>query len=108
MSDVLARLQSTIAARRNVSPDSSYVSRLFHKGEDACLKKVAEEAAELIMAAKDKDQHHLIKEAADLWFHILVTLNYYGLTLSDVENELELREGTSGLVEKARRNAPNE
>lgn len=103
MSDVLNRLQTTIAARRYVSPDSSYVSRLFHKGEDACLKKIAEEAAEFIMAAKDNNSEHLVKEAADLWFHILVALNYYGTTLSDVEAELEQREGTSGIVEKARR-----
>ena len=103
MSEVLARLQATIAARRYVNPDSSYVSKLFHKGEDACLKKVAEEAAELIMAAKDNNREHVIKEAADLWFHILVTLNYYGVGLADVEEELERREGTSGLVEKARR-----
>jgi phosphoribosyl-ATP pyrophosphohydrolase len=105
MSDVLARLQATISARRNVSPDSSYVSRLFHKGEDACLKKVAEETAEFIMAAKDNDKEHLVKEAADICFHLLVTLNYYGVGLAEVEAELTRREGTSGLVEKARRSS---
>jgi phosphoribosyl-ATP pyrophosphohydrolase len=103
MSDVLSRLQNTIAARKNAAPDSSYVAKLFHKGEDACLKKVAEEAAEFIMAAKDKDKTHLIKEAADVWFHVLVALNYYDVTLAEVEAELIQREGVSGLVEKAQR-----
>ncbi len=101
--DVLDRLQVTIASRKHATPDSSYVSKLFHKGEDACLKKVAEEAAEFIMAAKDKDKVHMIKEAADVWFHTLVALNYYDISLNDIKKELEEREGVSGLIEKAQR-----
>jgi phosphoribosyl-ATP pyrophosphohydrolase len=106
MTDSLSRLQETIASRRHADPATSYVARLFHQGEDTCLKKVAEETAELIMAAKDKDKEHIIKEAADVCFHLLVALNYYQLGLSDIEQELARREGTSGLVEKAMR-TPN-
>lgn len=81
----------------------SYVAKLYHKGPEAFLKKVAEESAELIMACKDADQDKIIYEAADLWFHSLVALTYYGVNPEQVLNELARREGLSGLVEKASR-----
>lgn len=84
-------------------PSSSYVAKLYHKGPEAFLKKVAEESAELIMACKDADQDKIIYEAADLWFHSLIALTYYGVKPEQVLNELARREGLSGLVEKASR-----
>jgi phosphoribosyl-ATP pyrophosphohydrolase len=84
------------------SPDSSYVSGLFHKGTDAICKKVAEEAAETIMAAKDGDAGHLVKEVCDLWFHSMVLLAHHGLGVDDVLHEFRRREGISGLDENRR------
>ena len=90
-------------------PDKSYVSRLLHKGPDAFLKKIGEEATEVVMAAKDvdhgADKGKLLYEVADLWFHSMIALSHYGLTPADVVAELERREGTSGLEEKALRKA---
>ncbi|MNG32706.1 Phosphoribosyl-ATP pyrophosphatase [compost metagenome] len=80
------------------------MASLFHKGEDAILKKVAEEAAEVLMASKDKDRLHLVREVADLWFHTMVLLAHHGLRPEDVLVELKRREGISGLDEKAARN----
>ena len=83
------------------------MARLFHKGDDAILKKVGEEATEVVMAAKDArhgaDPAKLVGEVADLWFHCLVMLSHYGLAPADVLAELERREGLSGLEEKAAR-----
>lgn len=104
--DVLKTIADTLEARREASSQSSYVASLFHKGEDAILKKVAEEAAETLMASKDKDKLHLVREVADLWFHSMVLLTYHGLRPEDVLMELKRREGISGLDEKASR-APN-
>jgi len=101
--DFLNSLADTLEARRDASPDSSYVAKLFHKGEDAILKKVAEEAAETLLAAKDGDKQHLVYEVADLWFHSMVLLAYHGLRPEDVINELKRREGVSGIAEKAAR-----
>lgn len=101
--DVLKTVADTLEARREASPQSSYVASLFHKGEDAILKKVAEEAAEAIMASKDKDKLHLVREVADLWFHSMVLLAYHGLRPEDVLMELHRREGISGIDEKASR-----
>ncbi|KJV32076.1 phosphoribosyl-ATP pyrophosphatase [Aquitalea magnusonii] len=101
--DVLKTVADTLEARREASPQSSYVASLFHKGEDAILKKVAEEAAETIMASKDKDKLHLVREVADLWFHSMVLLAYHGLRPEDVLMELHRREGISGIDEKASR-----
>ena len=90
-------------------PESSYVARLLHKGPDAFLKKIGEEATEVVMAAKDADhggdRAKLVDEVADLWFHSMVALAHYGLTPADVIAELERREGTSGIEEKALRKA---
>jgi len=79
------------------------VASLLHKGEDAILKKVAEEAAEVLMASKDKDRLHLVREVADLWFHSMVLLAHHGLRAEDVVMELKRREGISGIDEKASR-----
>lgn len=84
-------------------PDSSYVAKLYHKGPDAFLKKIGEEATELVMAAKDQNKKAIISETADLWFHCLVALNYYGIEAGDIFAELAKRQGISGLVEKANR-----
>lgn len=102
--DVLQHIGDTLEARKESSPSSSYVASLFHKGEDAILKKVAEESAEVLMASKDKDRLHLVREVADLWFHTMVLLAHHGLRPEDVLVELKRREGISGLDEKAARN----
>lgn len=110
--DALARLAAVIESRKPANggdPDKSYVSRLLHKGPDSFLKKIGEEATEVVMAAKDVDHgadaSKLVYEVADLWFHSMVALAHYGLSPLDVVTELERREGTSGLEEKALRKA---
>src|SRR5512134_3424266 len=101
--DVIDRLAATIAARRGADPASSYVASLLAKGGDAILKKIGEEATETVIAAKDGDKLRLTAEVADLWFHCLVLLAFHGLGPDDVRAELQQREGTSGLAEKASR-----
>ncbi len=110
--DSLARLAAVIESRKPAhggDPERSYVARLLHKGPDAFLKKVGEEATEVVMAAKDVDHggdtHKLVGEVADLWFHTMIALAHYGLTPDDVVAELVRREGLSGLEEKALRKA---
>ena len=110
--DSLARLAAVIESRKPAAggdPQASYVARLLHKGPDAFLKKIGEEATETVMAAKDidhgGDRQKLVNEVADLWFHTLVALAHYGLKPADVIAELERREGTSGIEEKALRKA---
>ena len=102
-SDVLARLGRVVESRRGGNPEQSYVARLLHKGEDAILKKIGEEATETVMAAKDGAPDKIVAEMADLWFHCLVALTHYGLKPEDVLAELARREGLSGLDEKAAR-----
>ena len=108
--DSLARLAAVIESRKPANggdPATSYVSRPLHKGPDAFLKKIGEEATEVVMAAKDvdhgADKSKIVYEVADLWFHTMVALAHYGLTPADVVAELERREGTSGIEEKALR-----
>lgn len=108
--DALARLAAVIESRkpsRGGDPATSYVARLLAKGPDAFLKKVGEEATEVVMAAKDVehggDPAKIVYEVADLWFHCMVALAHFGLTPADVIHELERREGMSGLEEKALR-----
>ncbi|HJV68235.1 phosphoribosyl-ATP diphosphatase [Ideonella sp.] len=103
--DTLQRLAGVIESRRQGDPDKSYVARLFHKGTDAILKKVGEEATETVMAAKDGDRQKIVYEVADLWFHSMIALAHFGLTPADVLAELERREGLSGLEEFAARKA---
>lgn len=108
--DALARLAAVIESRkpsRGGDPATSYVARLLAKGPDGFLKKVGEEATEVVMAAKDVehggDPAKIVYEVADLWFHCMVALAHFGLTPADVIHELERREGMSGLEEKALR-----
>ena len=101
--DILRRLYAVIEQRKGAQADRSYVASLFNKGQDAVLKKVAEEAAETLLAAKDGDKLHLVRETADLWFHCLVMLAYHGISLDEVLGELSRREGTSGIEEKKSR-----
>ena len=98
--DILQRLTATIAARKGAAAESSYVAKLFSKGEDAILKKVGEEATEVILAAKGGDKNHLVYETADLLFHCMVLLEQHGANVNDVVNELARREGVSGIDEK--------
>ena len=118
INDSLARLAQIIESRKVANggdPDTSYVARLLHKGPDAFLKKIGEEATEAVMAAKDLDYGGLtldlkssfVGEVADLWFHSMIALAHYGLSPADVIKELERREGTSGIEEKALRKAEN-
>jgi phosphoribosyl-ATP pyrophosphohydrolase len=102
---ILRRLSETIAERAKGDPATSYVAGLFAKGHDAIAKKVAEEAAETLLASKDGDKLHVVREAADLWFHSLVLLAWHGLSADDVIAELRRREGISGVDEKASRPA---
>lgn len=108
--DSLARLAAVIESRKPANggdPATSYVSRLLHNGPDSFLKKIGEEATEVVMAAKDvdhgADKSKIVYEVADLWFHTMVALAHYGLTPADVLAELDRREGTSGIEEKALR-----
>lgn len=110
--DVLARLAAVIESRlpaRGGDPDTSYVARLLQRGPDAFLKKIGEEACEVVMAAKDAehggDRSKIVNEVADLWFHSMVALAHYGLSPREVIAELERRAGTSGIEEKALRKA---
>jgi len=101
--DILQRLTATIAARKGAAAESSYVAKLFSKGEDAILKKVGEEATEVLLAAKSGDKADLVYETADLWFHCMVLLAQHGLSANEVLGELARREGVSGIAEKQSR-----
>lgn len=111
--DLLERLASVIETRKPAhggDAEKSYVARLLQRGPDAFLKKIGEEATEVVMAAKDLDaagtpdaRRKLVGEMADLWFHCMVALAHYGLRPADVIAELVRREGTSGIEEKAMR-----
>lgn len=102
-SDVLRALYATLESRKTADPSSSYVAGLYAKGVDAILKKVGEEAAETLIAAKNPDATALVHEVADLWFHTLVLLSHRDLDLQQLTDELARRFGTSGLAEKAAR-----
>lgn len=101
--EVLERIAASIEERKGGDAGTSYVARLLAKGEDAILKKIGEEATETVLAAKDGDRLHLVRETADLWFHCMVMLSHYGLGPQDVLAELQRREGISGIDEKAAR-----
>lgn len=103
MSDTLTNLARVLEARKSADPASSYVAGLYAKGIDGILKKVGEEATEVVLAAKDGDRDALVRETADLWFHTLVMLCQQGLGPDDVLAELERRFGRSGIEEKAAR-----
>lgn len=99
----LADLLETRLPSHGGDPSTSYVAKLFSKGPEAALKKIGEEATELVMAAKDKQGDRIVAEMADLWFHCLVVLTENGLRPELVTAELARREGLSGLAEKASR-----
>ena len=103
MPDTLTRLEATIAQRRLASPEESYVAKLHAKGLPKIAQKLGEEATEAVIAALAGDEAELVGEAADLLFHLLVLLGAKGVTLEQVLNELDRREGLSGLAEKASR-----
>ncbi len=110
--DALAILAQVIEIRKASNggdPTASYVARLLHQGPDAFLKKIGEEATEVVLAAKDADHGgdtaKIVNEVADLWFHCMIALAHYGLTPADVVAELQRRAGTSGIEEKALRKA---
>ncbi|HEX4857944.1 MAG TPA: phosphoribosyl-ATP diphosphatase [Usitatibacteraceae bacterium] len=101
--DILFRLEQTLGERRGAPPGTSYVASLHHKGIDAVLKKIGEEATETILAAKEGDRTHLTRESADLLFHLLVLLGECDIPFEQVLAELERREGVSGIAEKQSR-----
>ena len=101
--NVLSELSETLESRKNAAPDSSYVASLYDKGLDEILKKIGEEATEVVIAAKSGEKTAIIHETADLWFHTLVMLAQQGLNPDDILSELARRFGLSGLEEKASR-----
>ena len=101
--DVLKQLQSTLEARKDADPSTSYVAGLYQKGQQAISKKIGEEATEVVIAANSGDKAAIIHETADLWFHTLVMLTHAGLGAEDILEELQRRFAQSGLEEKAGR-----
>ena len=101
--DVLGKLATSIASRRNSSPHESYTAKLLSQGVEKCAKKLGEEAVEAALAAVLGDKHHITAEAADVLYHLLVMLEATDVPLADVMQELERREGVSGIAEKASR-----
>jgi phosphoribosyl-ATP pyrophosphohydrolase len=100
---LLQRLARVIEERKTGDPARSYVARLFADGQDAVLKKLAEESAETLLASKEGDKLHIVRETADLWFHSLILLAWHGLGPEDVLAELRRREGISGIAERQAR-----
>ncbi|WP_372801146.1 phosphoribosyl-ATP diphosphatase [Paracoccus seriniphilus] len=103
MTQALMRLAATIEARKTADPDGSWTARLLAKGPEKCAEKFGEEAVEAIIEAVKGDRARLTSEAADVMFHLLVMLAARDVTLQDVADELERREGISGIAEKAAR-----
>jgi phosphoribosyl-ATP pyrophosphohydrolase len=104
MKNILERIADSIHERKGGDPTKSYVAKLFAQGDDAMLKKIGEEATEVVLAAKGDDRLHLVREVTDLWFHCMIVLERHGLGPADVLAEMQRREGISGLDEKAERN----
>ena len=103
MDDALTRIAAVLEARRSASPGDSYVASLYAGGDDAILKKVGEEATEVVIAAKNGELEALVREVADLWFHCLVLLAARGSGPDAVIDELDRRFGVSGHAERASR-----
>jgi phosphoribosyl-ATP pyrophosphohydrolase len=101
--ETLERIAASINERKGGDPARSYVAQLFAKGDDAMLKKIGEEATEVVLAAKGEDRLHLVREVTDLWFHCMIVLARHGLGPGDVLAEMQRREGISGIDEKAAR-----
>ncbi|MAW33929.1 MAG: phosphoribosyl-ATP diphosphatase [Proteobacteria bacterium] len=100
---ILQSLNDTISSRKGGDPESSYVAYLFAKGQDEILKKIVEEAGEVVLASKDDDKIKVVKEIADLWFHTLVLMAQHEIHPEDILGELESRQGVSGIAEKRMR-----
>ena len=103
MANVLTRLARTIESRIGEDERKSYAAKLFKRGPEKCAEKFGEEAVEAIIAATKGDKKNLKEEAADVIFHMFVMLSSRGVTFEDVLEELERREGKSGIVEKRER-----
>jgi phosphoribosyl-ATP pyrophosphohydrolase len=103
MTDILAQLSKVLDDRKRADPATSYTAGLFASGVESILKKIGEEATEVVIAGQAGDKQKIVHETADLWFHTLVLLSHYGLEPDAVLNELKQRFGTSGLSEKASR-----
>lgn len=101
--ETLERIAAAINERKSGDPTKSYVAKLFAGGDDAMLKKIGEEATEVVLAAKGTDRLHLVREVTDLWFHCMIVLARHGLGPADVLAEMQRREGISGVDEKAAR-----
>jgi phosphoribosyl-ATP pyrophosphohydrolase len=101
--DVLHRLSETLTSRRHADPESSYTAKLLAGAPDSILKKIGEECAELIIAAKDGNRLHVVWESTDVVFHVMVLLAHFGLSIEDILQELHRREGISGIDEKKSR-----
>lgn len=99
----LEELFSVLLERKENMQDESYVALLYKKGENSILKKIGEEASEVIIAAKEHEREKIIHEMADLWFHCLVLMGHKGISLDEIADEFKKRMGTSGLKEKASR-----
>jgi phosphoribosyl-ATP pyrophosphohydrolase len=103
--DILHRLSETLASRRHADPETSYTAKLLANGPDSILKKIGEESAELIMAAKDGKRLNIVRESADVIYHIMVLLAFFDMGIEDVSQEMRRREGISGIDEKKSRTA---
>jgi phosphoribosyl-ATP pyrophosphohydrolase len=103
MSDIIEQLEVVLEARKGADKDSSYVASLYHKGLDGILKKIGEEATEVVIAAKDGAREQQVYELADLWFHCLVLMRFHDIQADDVYQELARRFGLSGIEEKRSR-----
>lgn len=99
----LSRLAATIDARRDADPETSWTAKLLSKGPEKCAEKFGEEAVEAIIEAVKGDRDRLVSEAADVLYHLLVMCAARGVTLAEIEAELDRREAQSGLAEKAAR-----
>lgn len=104
MDNILKQLEQVLEDRKSANAEKSYVASLYTKGIDEILKKIGEESAEVIMAAKDDSSEKIIYEVADLWFHTLVLLRHKDIEIDKIQQELSRRFGLSGVEEKANRN----
>ncbi|MBC8259589.1 MAG: phosphoribosyl-ATP diphosphatase [SAR324 cluster bacterium] len=101
--NIFEQVYDVILERKNKTPDKSYVASLMNKGTDSILKKIGEESAEVIIAAKNEDRKEIIHEITDLWFHLLILMGHQDISIKDIYREMERRFGQSGLEEKAQR-----
>ncbi len=101
--DALEDLFAVLLERKNSMKDESYVSLLYKKGEDSILKKIGEEAAEVIIASKGGDRKQLVHEMVDLWFHCMVLMGHKDISFQELAEEFKRRMGVSGIAEKASR-----